>query len=281
MSGPSFGEACLLLVILLALSGAGLVLILIGGRGAEQDILLLGLVEILAITVVLLIGRRMAGVSASELFAIKLPALWMIPAMVPLAAACAVVLPTIEAWLPVIKPMPEELVLHQVQLLYPGSPWMWLRVLGSVALAIPIGEELLYRGLFLRGFHLRYRPITALVLSAALFTITHFNPWAVVSIFLAGMILGWLYIKSGSLLPGIVLHGLYNLASVYFVHQAVGQVGSADDVAALMNLEPFWWETPLMFAVGLAVLFAVFFMFTRYGLSRPLWQPARPTLPLD
>lgn len=274
MSGPSFGEACLLLVVLLAVTGAGLLLILIGQRGAEQDILLLGIVEILAITVVLLIGRRMAAVPAFEIFLLQAPRPWMIAAMVPLAAACAVVLPVLDTWLPTIKPMPDDLMLHQMRLLYPGASWMWLRVIGSAVIAIPIAEELLYRALFLRGFHIHYRPLTALVLSAALFTVTHFNPWAIGSIFIAGMILGWLYIKSGSLWPSILLHALYNLSAVFFVHHAVNQAGGVDDAQAFLNLEPFWWERPQIVAIGVAVLVFTLALFARFGRPRPPWQPA-------
>ena len=77
------------------------------------------------------------------------------------------------------------------------------------AAAIP--EEILFRGLILRGLLGKYRPLVAVWISAALFMVAHGDPLQFPVALMIGACAGWYYQATGSLWPGLVAHGLHNL----------------------------------------------------------------------
>lgn len=81
----------------------------------------------------------------------------------------------------------------------------------------PITEEILCRGIFLRGMLNRLPPWTAIVLSAAFFAIMHLNPWQAVSAFVIGLVLGWVYMRTRSLALCMFVHALNNAVALYFM----------------------------------------------------------------
>lgn len=88
---------------------------------------------------------------------------------------------------------------------------------GIVCIAVlgPILEELLFRGAITKVLLQRYSPTKAIIFSALIFGISHFNPTQVIGACLVGLLLAWLYYKSGSIVPGIIVHLLNNSLSVY------------------------------------------------------------------
>ena len=62
---------------------------------------------------------------------------------------------------------------------------------------------------------LQGKPWWAVLLSAVLFSVIHMNPGQMPTAFLIGLLLGWLTYRTGSLLPGIVMHVFNN--SVVFI----------------------------------------------------------------
>lgn len=78
----------------------------------------------------------------------------------------------------------------------------------------PVVEEMLFRGVVLRGFLQRYGRWEAILLSATLFGFAHLNLYQFVAAFILGVIAGWLYERSRSLIPCIGLHAAYNSALV-------------------------------------------------------------------
>lgn len=81
----------------------------------------------------------------------------------------------------------------------------------SIALLAPILEELLFRGA-IQGVlsNTLGKPWVAIVVSSLIFGVVHMNPAQIPFAFLLGMMFGWLYYRTGSLLPGIVGHVLNN-----------------------------------------------------------------------
>jgi hypothetical protein len=81
----------------------------------------------------------------------------------------------------------------------------------SMAVMAPVVEELLFRGA-IQGHMLRigYSPILAICLSALVFGIVHFNPAQSFFAFLLGLAFGWLYYRTGSVIPGMVAHAINN-----------------------------------------------------------------------
>ena len=89
-----------------------------------------------------------------------------------------------------------------------GWPW-WSAALLIVAFPA-IFEEIAFRGLILSGLDRLMKPREALVVQAAAFSVLHLAAAVFVSHFGIGLLFGFLRRKTGSLVPGIVLHALWN-----------------------------------------------------------------------
>lgn len=90
----------------------------------------------------------------------------------------------------------------------------WLGIL-CVAVLGPVLEELLFRGAVTKVLLQKYSPTVAILLSGLLFGLFHINPAQVVSASLIGFLLAWLYWRTRSVVPGILIHILNNGVSVY------------------------------------------------------------------
>ena len=116
--------------------------------------------------------------------------------------------------------LPAEFIYERIQLemsdnmveLFSGimkQPLGYL-ILGILA---PITEEIVFRGALLRvlletfGHQKRW---IAIVISALIFAVIHGNVAQGTHAFIGGIALGWLYMRTRSVLPGIVLHWVNN-----------------------------------------------------------------------
>lgn len=95
--------------------------------------------------------------------------------------------------------------------------------LGYVVIGIlaPLAEEVVFRGAILRKL-LAMMPTgrhwIAIAISALLFGIVHFNMAQGSHAFLIGLLLGWMYYRTGSIIPGIVFHWINNTISYILVN---------------------------------------------------------------
>jgi len=108
-----------------------------------------------------------------------------------------------------------------VELLLRSSAWWQRAYLAFFAIGLaPLAEESLFRGVlypFVRdlGF-----PRAALWGSAVFFGLIHVNAAAFLPLSFFGLVLAWLYQRTGSLLASVTAHALFNLAP--FVMLALG-----------------------------------------------------------
>jgi membrane protease YdiL (CAAX protease family) len=135
-----------------------------------------------------------------------------------------------------------------------GGPWTFL----AMVVIGPVAEEMLFRGIILRGFLAKVPARRAVFLSALLFGIAHLNVYQLVSATLLGLPLGWLYVRFRSVLPGIFLHAAMNGLSI-----VIGNLTRADLPTS---------ELPMWFLLGsLAAFFAgarLFVVLTRLRQSQ-------------
>ena len=81
----------------------------------------------------------------------------------------------------------------------------------SIAILVPIMEELMFRGFVLDVASEAYSRWVAIIISAILFALIHpLYPLSVLNAFWAGIIYGYLRIRTNSLWPPILLHSLWN-----------------------------------------------------------------------
>jgi membrane protease YdiL (CAAX protease family) len=87
-----------------------------------------------------------------------------------------------------------------------------------VVIAAPILEEVVFRGVLLEGMLKRYSPIKAIFWSAFIFGLVHLNPWQFIGALAIGMFIGWVYWKTGSLWPCILMHFANNLVGFIMMY---------------------------------------------------------------
>ena len=94
-----------------------------------------------------------------------------------------------------------------------ATPWGYL-VIGLLA---PLSEEIVMRGAILKEL-LKSEKLgvwPAITISALMFALIHMNPAQMPHAFLIGLLLGWMYWRTGSILPGVAYHWANN--SIAFV----------------------------------------------------------------
>jgi len=81
-----------------------------------------------------------------------------------------------------------------------------------VAIAAPIAEELMFRGYVLDSIQRLHGVRVAIILSAFFFGLIHLlsGPYVIGTAMIGGLIYGWIRVRTGSLLPPIAAHMMWN-----------------------------------------------------------------------
>lgn len=80
----------------------------------------------------------------------------------------------------------------------------------TASLAAPFFEEVIFRGFLLPSLS-RYVPVWgAILLSGLLFAMAHLNISEVLPLTVLGIVLGFIYVRSGNLLSSMIVHALWN-----------------------------------------------------------------------
>ena len=120
--------------------------------------------------------------------------------------------------------MPQEIEQMLSEMLH--NRWGYL----AIGILAPIVEEMVFRGAILRTLLLlggrgndqssmlnaqssKFKAFAALLISALLFGAVHGNVQQFVHATLMGLLLGWMYYRTNSIVPGIVFHWINNTAA--------------------------------------------------------------------
>lgn len=118
-------------------------------------------------------------------------------------------------WMGDIGPQPSH-ELQQMMKTVMASP---LGVI-DITLLAPLVEEIVFRGAIERSLLSWHpfdaRPWAAILLSAAFFGIAHLDLSQGIHAFLIGILLGWIYWRTSSILPGLIVH-IVNNTSAYAI----------------------------------------------------------------
>lgn len=93
----------------------------------------------------------------------------------------------------------------------------------TLGIVVPIVEELFFRGLIYHRLSAHFSPVTAIVIGAVLFSLSHLNPYQSLAVLPLSLAAGLLVNKSGSVLSAIWLHSTYNLMNIYLAKVAFFQ----------------------------------------------------------
>lgn len=101
----------------------------------------------------------------------------------------------------------------------------------TVAVLAPLFEELVFRGILLESLRVRYGTVAALTASSLLFGLVHLHPTVAVNAIFMGLILGFVYIATGSLWASVALHALNNTLSYILLSAGHGDLLFSEIIA--------------------------------------------------
>ena len=142
-----------------------------------------------------------------------------------------------------------------------GGPF-WSSFL-VVAIFAPIFEEWMCRGMVLRGLLTKMKPAWAIVVSALFFAVIHANPWQALNAFLIGVVMGYVYYKTGSLILTMVIHFVNNGSAV--VLSNIDSLKDYDYMIDMLGKETY----TIVFLVSCCVLAACLWVFSRIKVENP------------
>ncbi len=102
-----------------------------------------------------------------------------------------------------------------------APPGLFLLAAAAGCILAPLAEELFFRGYIFQTFSRRYGALWAYLFSAGLFAIVHANLAAAVPVFVLGLMLARIFQTSGSVLPGIVAHGVNNAVAFALLYSGI------------------------------------------------------------
>jgi uncharacterized protein len=207
--------------------------------GVSLDLFSYALVQqIIAWPITLWVGLRWSKASFLEVYRLTRFPIRIVPALFIAFFGLTILAIAGES----LIPMPEALQKFIAQAFAGSSP---LTIFLPLVLGAPVGEELFFRGLVLRGFLGRYSVTKAVWASALLWAVSHLNPWQAVGALPLGLVLGWLVVRTGSLIPAIIGHMIANFSPNYLFPPLALALGY--DVKALEAPGHF---PPPMLAIG-------------------------------
>jgi hypothetical protein len=151
----------------------------------------------------------------------------------------------------------------------------------AVSVAAPVCEEFFFRGILLQGLKIsRFTQEDvsrrAILVSAIIFSAFHLDPVGFVARVELGVVFGWLFLRTGSLWPGILAHAANNLVStvLFFAAQQVESPREPSTQEQLLGLLAF-------VVLGIGALMALWFAAQRNpsllgGPERPKEAPEGP-----
>lgn len=260
---PNFPHALLLLAILIGLEGfVGIVLYSLGYiyEGGQP----IGYVTVLvAVGIVTTLLMKYKNINYQQLFHFSKtsPKTTVLLVFIPLLFMCYgeyYLISDLENHFIHWFPMSNEEIEMFSRLIGTG-----LSSLIIVCIVAPFVEEILFRGLILRGFLNNYSVIKSIVLSAFLFALFHMNIYQFVSAFIGGCLLGWLYVKTHSLWPCVVYHAMFNITSYVFTQD--DWINAANDVSVL---EPEFNSVGTNILAALALVVSIFVIAKIFSLRK-------------
>jgi membrane protease YdiL (CAAX protease family) len=161
---------------------------------------------------------------------------------------------------------------HEITLVAPQASFLALGLLGQIGV---LHEELLFRGYILPKVYRHAGSTWAIIISAVLFALMHIPfkgaGFMLVSWMLGGLLYGYLYLKSGSLMVTLVTHTVHNWALDLFMYSRPGISVFQFAETRLVGLEKIGFEF-LLTLVLFAVIYVIYGRGMRFLAPSPRLQ---------
>ncbi|MGH7597928.1 MAG: lysostaphin resistance A-like protein [bacterium] len=190
---------------------------------------------------VLLIGLRRTGAPFREVFPFTPISLSLLLPMALTVIGMSIILSEGNNYVLKFLPIPPQIakVFQDVF----GTPEKFWGTLLTAVIVAPLTEELLFRGLVLRGFLRNYSVRKAIIVSALLFGVFHILPWQIPGAAILGAIFAWWFVQTRSLLPCLFGHALNNgLTLIPLIVPQLKIPGYFNESPDQVVFQPLWFD---------------------------------------
>jgi len=255
---PGVGQALLLLLLQFCLA-LGLYILTaivaaVYGLAVDEKSPLLTFLEVFTYGIILYVGFLSAGRPLRSVFPFTGAPAALLLLLLPVVIGTGILTSEVDNLTRWFFPVPPIVTEMFGDLLAPD-----LLSLLTVTVIGPVNEELLFRGLILCGFLRRYSARTAVLASAAIFAVFHLNPYQFFGAFVAGIVLAWLFRRTGSLWPCIAAHALFNAQAWVIANLVDLGIPGYDPVPAIspvVEFQPWWFDVLGIVLVAAGILTA-------------------------
>jgi len=195
-----------------------------------------GLFNVLAIGFILSRGMKENNMNFRELFSFRAFKIKLLLPMIMIVAGTSILISEIDNLINLFLPAPAGFRAVFSDLISTAS--------GSLLVIIvsPLTEEMLFRGLILRGFVWNYSVKKAIIGSAVIFGLFHLNPWQFIGAVILGIVFAWWYVVTRSLWPGIAGHALHNAIPLIMGLFQVEIPGYTFYIPGAFQFQPLWFD---------------------------------------
>jgi hypothetical protein len=177
---------------------------------------------------------RSSGREPASYVGLRWPGLWPVGLALALAVAnyFAVIIP-VQFLARLVAPSSWLEMFDQTQIFERRSTLEVVLAVSAAVAAAPIGEEMVFRGLFLQGLLRRgVNLVPAILASALVFAVSHLNPLAFPSLLELGVLFGFLYARTRSVWPSMAAHFGSNLTATLLYSLSKDQAPVELDIRA-------------------------------------------------
>lgn len=235
----------------------------------EKDLALASLINILCFALIIFAGVNLFGISPRTVFPLKSIKFWLYPVLIILFTGVVILCSELDN-------LCRFLFRYQATPMFADAiAFNYWSALTAIVLIAPLTEETLFRGFLLQNLLKRYPAFIGILVSAALFSLMHMNLQQMPTAFAAGILLGWCFHRTRSLIPCILGHAINNAISVLITPLNFNIPGFSGgvDVPSKIQFQPLWFD-----GLGLLLLLigiGCFALWTRKKRIDPL--PEDPT----
>jgi len=143
--------------------------------------------------------------------------------IIPLALGLAIGFDALDRAMNLIIPLPLEQMNKLLEALHADN----FTQLGAIVLGIgifaPWVEESIFRGMVQQGWEARRTPVQAVLGTAFLFALIHFQPWQLVQLLIFSVIIGYWAWLMDSIIPAFLIHSANNLFSLALINEGTSK----------------------------------------------------------
>ena len=199
----------------------------------------MAVIHLISFGAILMLGLKKINAPFKDVFSFKPIQMLLLLPMASTIIGVDILLSEMDNLLRTLLPAPQWII--DLMNLAKGQTSLW----GSIAVFVvvaPLTEELLFRGLILRGFLNRYTVRKAILASAILFGLFHLNPWQLLGAIILGVLFAWWFLQTGSLLPCLFGHALSNSMLLILLGIFNLEISGLTSELTKVEFQPLWLD---------------------------------------